>query len=50
MYENLAIIGTFVFLYSISSGRLEKTAISGAILYTFFGLIVGPLGLDILSL
>jgi NhaP-type Na+/H+ or K+/H+ antiporter len=50
MYENLAIIGAFVFLYSISSGRLEKTAISGAVLYIVFGLIVGPLGLDILSL
>jgi hypothetical protein len=25
MYENLAILATFVFLYSETSGRLEKT-------------------------
>ncbi|MBW1790528.1 MAG: cation:proton antiporter [Deltaproteobacteria bacterium] len=49
MYENLAILGTFVFLYSITSGGLEKTPINGALVFTAFGLAVGPLGLDLLT-
>lgn len=48
MYQNLAILGTFIFLYSIVSGRLEKTSINGALVYVIFGLVVGPLGLNIL--
>jgi NhaP-type Na+/H+ or K+/H+ antiporter len=48
MYENLAILGTFIFLYSIVSGRLEKTPINGALVFVAFGLAVGPLGLDLL--
>ena len=50
MYENLAIMAVFVFLYSIACGGLEKTPISGAIVFTAFGLAVGPLGLGLLSL
>ncbi len=50
MYENLAIMAVFVFLYSIACGGLEKTPISGAIVFTAFGLAVGPLGLDLLTL
>jgi NhaP-type Na+/H+ or K+/H+ antiporter len=49
MYENLAILGTFIFLYSIVSGGLEKTPINGALVFTGFGLLVGPLGLDLLT-
>jgi len=49
MYVNLAILGTFVFLYSITSGGLEKTPINGALVFTAFGLAVGPLGLDLLT-
>jgi NhaP-type Na+/H+ or K+/H+ antiporter len=50
MCENLAILGAFVFLYSITSKGLERTPISGAILYTAFGLALGPLGLGLLDL
>lgn len=46
MYENLAILALFIFLYSITSGGLEKTPINGALVFTAFGVIVGPLGLD----
>jgi NhaP-type Na+/H+ or K+/H+ antiporter len=49
MYENLAILGIFVFLYSIASGGLEKTPINGALVFIAFGLAVGPLGLDLLT-
>jgi NhaP-type Na+/H+ or K+/H+ antiporter len=50
MYESLAIMGAFVFLYSIASGGIERTPISGAIVFTAFGLIFGPLGLGLLTL
>jgi len=50
MYEDLAIIATFVFLYSLNSGGLEKTLFSGAIVYTAFGFFLGPLGLGVLNL
>jgi NhaP-type Na+/H+ or K+/H+ antiporter len=50
MYENLALIGVFVFLYSIASGGLERTPINGAIVFAAFGLLFGPLGLGLLDL
>ena len=50
MYENMAILAAFIFIYSIASGGLEKTPINGAIVFAAFGLIVGPLGLDLLTL
>ncbi|MDH3977469.1 MAG: cation:proton antiporter [Gammaproteobacteria bacterium] len=50
MYVNLAIVAAFVFFYSLSSGGLEKTLFSGAIVYTAFGFILGPLGLGVLNL
>ena len=50
MYETLALLAAFVFLYSISSGGLERTLFSGAIVFAAFGFIFGPLGLDFLVL
>jgi len=50
MYETLALLAAFVFLYSISSGALERTLFSGAIVFAAFGFIFGPLGLDYLVL
>jgi NhaP-type Na+/H+ or K+/H+ antiporter len=50
MYENLAILAAFIFLYSIISGGLERTPVNGAIVFTAFGLVFGPLGLGYLTL
>jgi NhaP-type Na+/H+ or K+/H+ antiporter len=50
MYETLAILAAFVFLYSIASAGLERTPINGAVMFTAFGLAFGPLGLNFLSL
>ena len=50
MYENFAILAAFVFLYSLTGARLGRTPISGAIIFAFFGLIFGPLGLGLLNL
>jgi NhaP-type Na+/H+ or K+/H+ antiporter len=50
MYETLAILAAFVFLYSTVGGGLERTPINGALVFTAFGLVFGPLGLDLLKL
>lgn len=50
MYENLAILAVFVFLYSIVSGRLERSLFNGALLFSVFGLLLGPLGIGLLDL
>jgi sodium/hydrogen antiporter len=50
MYETLAILALFVFLYSIISGGLERTPINGAVVFTAFGLVFGPFGFDLLQL
>lgn len=49
MYQNLAILAAFIFVYSAMAGRLEKMPVSGAILAMGFGLICGPLGLGIFT-
>ena len=38
MYVNLVILGAFVFIYSITCGRLERTPVNGAVLFMAFGL------------
>jgi NhaP-type Na+/H+ or K+/H+ antiporter len=47
MYENLAILAVFAFLYSIVAGGVERSSISGPIIFTLFGLVFGPVGLAI---
>lgn len=50
MYKNMTIIAVFVFVYSLVGGRLAKSPISGAIIFTAFGVALGPLGFGILNL
>jgi NhaP-type Na+/H+ or K+/H+ antiporter len=50
MYAQLALIAVFVFVYSAIAGGLEKTQVNGAMVFTAFGLIFGPLGFGLLSL
>ena len=49
MYENLAVLAVFAFLFSIVAGGLERTSFSGPIVFTTFGLIFGPIGLGLLD-
>lgn len=49
MYEDLALIAGFILVYSAVAGAVERTWISGPIVFTGFGLLIGPLGLDLLS-
>ena len=49
-YQILAILSAFAFLYSLVASRLERTPVSGALVYVVAGLICGPLGLQIVDL
>jgi NhaP-type Na+/H+ or K+/H+ antiporter len=50
LYENLAIIAVFAFVYSAIAGGVERTFVSGPMVFLGFGLALGPLGLGILDL
>jgi NhaP-type Na+/H+ or K+/H+ antiporter len=49
MYESLALLAAFVVLYSTIAGGVERTWISGPMVFIAFGLLIGPEGLDLLS-
>lgn len=48
MYENLAVLAIFAFLYSAVAGRIERSWLSGPIVFVVFGLVSGPYGFGIL--
>jgi len=50
MYYELVLLAVFVFLYSTIAGGLEKTMVTGPMLFTLVGLGIGPLGLGWLEL
>ena len=47
MYMDLAILAGFVFLYSVVAGGVERTPISGPIVFLLFGLVLGPGALSV---
>ena len=49
MYQNLMLLAAFVLVYSAVAGRVERTRISGPIIFTVYGLLIGPVGLGLLS-
>jgi len=49
MYETLAVLALFVLVYSSVAGAVERTWISGPIVFTCFGLLIGPEGFDLLA-
>jgi NhaP-type Na+/H+ or K+/H+ antiporter len=50
MYENAAILAAVVLLYSAGAGRVERSWLSGPIIFTAAGLILGPAGIDVLRM
>ena len=50
MYSNMAIMTLFAFVFSLIAGRVERSAVSGPIIFIAFGLLAGPFGLGILDL
>ena len=50
MYENLAILAAVVLIYSAAAGRVGRSWLSGPILFTVAGLLLGPTGLGVFEL
>ena len=50
MYQNAAVLAAFLLIYSAIAGRVERSWISGPIVFTLVGLILGPDGFGVLSL
>lgn len=48
-YTDWAIVAALVFIYGLVAGRLGRTWISDAIVFSFLGLFLGPYGLGILQ-
>ena len=47
MYIEIAILAVFAGLYAAVAGGVERTPISGALVFVLFGLIMGPLGFSV---
>jgi len=45
MYAELAILALFIFVYSVVAGRVERSMISGPIVFVIAGFLMGPSGL-----
>ena len=50
MYENLATLVVFAFIFSVVAGRIERSTITGPMVFIAFGVIAGPVGLGFLNL
>jgi len=50
MYENAALLAAFLLIYSAVAGRVERSLISGPIVFTGVGFILGPDGLGVLRI
>ena len=50
MYQEVAILAAVVLLYSAVSGRVARSWLSGPIVFTAAGLVLGPAGLGVLTL
>ena len=50
MYSNLAVMVLFAFVYSVIAGRVERSAVTGPIIFIAFGLIAGPYGFGFLDM
>ncbi|MBV1927639.1 MAG: cation:proton antiporter [Rhodobacteraceae bacterium] len=46
MHNLIAVIAILAFLYSIFAGRIERSTVSGPMIFVAAGIILGPLGLD----
>jgi NhaP-type Na+/H+ or K+/H+ antiporter len=49
MYETLALLALFALVYSSVAGAVERSWISGPIVFTCFGILIGPVGFDLLA-
>ncbi|MEM8678291.1 MAG: cation:proton antiporter [Planctomycetota bacterium] len=49
-YQILTVLAAFAFLYSLVASRLERTPISGAVVYLFVGFLCGSYGLNLIDM
>lgn len=49
LYGILAVLSAFTLIYSLIAGRVERTWVSGPIIFTAFGVLMGPLGAGMLG-
>lgn len=49
MYLDLALLAAGALIFSIVAGRIEKSWLTGPIIFILFGFLIGPLGLGLLS-
>ncbi len=50
MYENLVSLAILAFAFSVVSGRIERSIITGPMIFIAFGLVAGPVGLGFLNI
>jgi NhaP-type Na+/H+ or K+/H+ antiporter len=50
MYQNVAILAVFLLIYSAVAGRVERSWVSGPIVFAAAGLLLGPFGLGVVRL
>lgn len=50
IYQNLAVIAAFLLIYSLIAGRFESRLINGLLLFLLMGWLLGPGGIELLSL
>ncbi|MGL4251593.1 MAG: cation:proton antiporter [Aeromonas sp.] len=50
IYQNLAVLAAFLLIYSLIAGRFESKLINGPLLFLLTGWLLGPGGLELLSL
>src|SRR5215469_154693 len=50
MYQNAAVLAAFLLIYSAVAGRIERSWVSGPILFTAAGFILGPDVLGVLHI
>ncbi len=49
-YQVLTVLAAFAFLYSLVASRLERSPVSGALVFVAAGLLLGPAGLGLIDL
>ena len=50
MYSNLAALAVFALLFSAMSGRIERSWVTGPIVYLIFGFLAGPMVLGLIDI
>ncbi|GGA82529.1 sodium:proton antiporter [Neiella marina] len=50
LYQNLALIAAFACIYSLLAGVMSRSWFNGAVVFTLFGVAMGPVGLNWLQL